>query len=118
MKSALTNWLEEHPEIAFDERLKTLRELGNEHEDLEWYLASRDVSAILREGRDLRFEFERGRIGAQEVLAEIQKKLPGLAGSADEGLRVRLFRHLAETDYARAVKLLDDLPEERRENVI
>jgi hypothetical protein len=104
--------------MPLDERLKLL---GAEDEargrDLFGQLAERDLSAILKDGRDWRHAFRHGEADAAEVLAAMAKELPELAARAPEALRNQLFIQLSEEDPERAMALLEGLPENEKAKI-
>ncbi|WP_367874272.1 hypothetical protein [Luteolibacter sp. Populi] len=104
--------------MPLDERVKLLG--GDEQaqaRDLYGQLAEKDLSAILKNGRDWRHAFRHGEADAAEVLAAMAKELPELAGRAPEALRNRLFLELVEEDPERAMTLLEGLPEAEKAQV-
>lgn len=85
-------------------------------ESLATELIEQDVSNLLKEGRDWRYEFRHGAVSGEEVLASMREGLPGAAQASDASLRKALFRSLVEENPEQARTLLAKLPaEESRE---
>ncbi|WP_265594547.1 hypothetical protein [Haloferula sp. BvORR071] len=80
-------------------------------------LVTKDLSAILKNGRDWRNAFRNGAANADEVLAAMEKEMPELAKQAPVALRDRLFMELVEEDPARAMELLDKVPEAEKAQI-
>lgn len=81
-------------------------------------LVAADVSHLLENGRDWRFEFRNGRASPDDVMAAVRRGLPNLPEAGEEAMRVALYRELAEENPKKALPLLDPLPPEMRRDVL
>ncbi len=77
-------------------------------------MAHNDVSLLLDKERDWAFAFRKGEATAEGILAMVTAGTPGLAEREPAALRMHLFRELAEESPAKAMELLNDLPEDER----
>lgn len=80
-------------------------------------LVSNDIQRLFNQGRDWRFEFRHGVASLEEVLSAVNSQLripaEGLVDS-----RIALYRTLSEEDPVKALPLLEELPEEKRRQVM
>lgn len=83
-------------------------------ESLATELIEQDVSGLLKEGRDWRYEFRHGAASAEEVVAAMRDALPGAAQAGDASLRKALYRCLVEENPDQAKALVASLPAEEK----
>lgn len=93
---------------------------GNEKKDRDSIvgeLLQGDVNAYLNKGRDWRFEFRHGNASLDEITAAMEKSL-NIPADARDAAMISLYRNLVEENPAKALPLLDTLPEEQRRGVL
>lgn len=102
--------------LDYDFRLETLKAYytGKSPEQMQRELSNSDVGNALEKDRDWRYAFASGTVSAEEVYAAISASMPNVSTSAPEAMRDSLFMQLAEEDGARAMRLLDSLPPEKK----
>ncbi|WP_035601725.1 hypothetical protein [Haloferula sp. BvORR071] len=82
--------------------------------DLETELLAEDISGVLKEGRDWRYEFRHGAASSDEVLVAMRAALPATAKAGDAPFRKALFRQLVEENPVQARALIEGLPAEEK----
>ena len=116
--TAWKDYVRNDSSMPLDQRLKLLAgENQTPAPELYEQIAGKDLSAILKNGRDWRNVFRHGDADAAEVLAAMAKELPELASRAPDALRNRLYFELVEEDPERAMALLDGLPEAEKTRI-
>jgi hypothetical protein len=93
---------------------------GNEKKDRDSIvgeLMQGDVNAYLTESRDWRFEFRHGNASLDEITAAMEKSLNIPADGRDAAM-ISLYRNLAEENPAKALPLLNALPEDKRRSLL
>lgn len=93
---------------------------GNEKKDRDSIvseLMSADVNSYLNNGRDWRFEFRHGNASLEEITAAMNQTLRIPPDGRDDAM-ISLYKNLAEENPAKALRLLDGLPEEKRRFVL
>lgn len=105
------------PFMDLDKRVQARRATkGNEtkaRQSIVDELVGGDVSNLLEQGRDWRYEFRHGTASLDDIESAIRSgvKIPP---EAEESVRVTLYRHLSEENPAKALPILDGVSEERR----
>lgn len=117
-QTVMEKWLVDSPDLPVADRVALARDWGlSSHHSLETFAAT-GVKAALSQGRDLRYEFRHGRVGAAEVFSILEKQLE-LAGPEERSAaRSQLYYELVSQDAARAHELLEPLPDFRRREVM
>lgn len=109
------------PQMDIEKRIAARRFTpGNERKTRDAIvgeLVSNDIHRLLNEGRDWRFEFRHGKASLEEIVSAVdgQLRIPA-EGLVDS--RIALYRTLSEENPAKALPLLDALPEEKRREVM
>lgn len=118
----LNNALLDVAGLEIEQRLEILKEHpgyeDHSRQELLDELVGGDVSHLLENGRDWRFEFRSGKASLDDVLAAVRRGLPQLPEAGEEAMRVSLFRELAEENPKKALPLLDALAPEKRRDVL
>ncbi|WP_265594001.1 hypothetical protein [Haloferula sp. BvORR071] len=116
--AAWKDYVRDDSTMPLDQRVKLLAgENQTPSSELYDQIATKDLGAILKNGRDWRNAIRHGEADAAEVLAAMAKELPELAARAPDALRNRLFTELVEEDPERAMSLLDGLPEAEKAQI-
>ena len=103
-------------DVDFETRIGYLSAFEKEKsvEQLKLEIGGRDVTRALNDGRDWRYAFRNGAVTADEVYQGMISQLPDLASASPEALKLQLYKELAEDNGTAALKLLDDVPAEKR----
>lgn len=104
------------PQLDFNKRVEIVQsfESGKPLEQVKNELGVFDVVNAMNAGRDWRYAFRHGTATAEQIYQEMAKSLPELAGKSPESLKLQLFKELSEFGGAKAIKLLDGVPEEKK----
>ncbi|MEK7951559.1 hypothetical protein [Luteolibacter soli] len=114
-------WIIDDRSQDYEHRLEAFQERNGEKGDRQGQLddlVRTDLNKVLTEGRDWRYEFRHGTATLDEVVAATRAAMPAIPPDGEQALTVSLYRHLAEENPAKALPLLDALPEEERRNVL
>lgn len=108
--------MENTRDVDFETRIGYLAAFEKDKavDQLKLEIGARDVTRALNEGRDWRYAFRNGAVTADEVYRGMISQLPDLASASPEALRLQLYKELAEDNGTAALKLLDDLPADKR----
>ncbi|MES2924356.1 MAG: hypothetical protein V4819_22585 [Verrucomicrobiota bacterium] len=108
--------------LDIDQRLEILRaeadSEGKSRQELVNELVAADVTRLLEDGRDWRFEFRSDTVLLGEVVAAVRAGLPALPEAGEEALRVTLYHQLAEENPKKALPLLDGFPVAKRREIL
>lgn len=122
LKGGLGNAVFRAPAMDMDKRVEARRATkGNEikpRQDIVNELVSVDVRNLLKNGRDWRYEFRNGTASLDEVVSAVRAGLPGIPPEGEDAMRVQLYQELSEENPKKALAMLDDLPEEKRRDVL
>jgi len=122
LRSALGNEVLNKPAMEVDARVEARRATkGNENKDRQSIIneiVGGDVKQLLLNGRDWRYEFRTGVSSLDDVLTAVREGLPQVPPEGESALLVSLYRQLSEENPAKALPLLDSLPEEKRREVL
>jgi hypothetical protein len=104
------------PQLDFNKRVEVVQsfEPGKPLEQVQYELGVQDVVDAMSSGRDWRYAFRNGTATADEIYQEMAKQLPELASKSPESLKLQLFKELAEAGGPDAIRLLDDIPGEKK----
>lgn len=106
--------LANNPHLPLDTRIAAIaaNEPGKDPEQIALELGSRDVTKTLNEStEDWRFKFRHGKATFEEIYEAVAGNLPELASGAADGLRLGLFKELAEDNGPAALEALAHTPE-------
>lgn len=121
MEGGMADWLVERTVDGDLEKRISLLTSGEDHpprEVIEQHMITQDVTRALNQGRDWRYAFRNGEVTATEVLEGVRAALPQQDSRSHEGVTRQVFMELAEENGAEAVKLLDGMPPEKKQQMI
>lgn len=121
VSQGLGNQVLAHNDMDLDARVAARRYTqGSEKKDRSLIvgdLMGADVNQYLNNGRDWRFEFRHGNASLEEITAAMEKSLNIPADGRDAAM-ISLYRNLAEENPAKALPLLNALPEDKRRSLL
>lgn len=122
LKGTLGDAVLRTPSMDLDKRVEARRATqGNEtkpRQDIVNELVRGDVGNLLEKGRDWRYEFRNGTASLDDVVSAVRAGLPGIPPEGEDAMRVKLYLELSEENPKKALAVLDDLPEEKRRDVL
>jgi hypothetical protein len=101
------------PAVPLETRLQY--SFGDDPQAESKRMCMQDVEAVMSHGPvDWSHLYKVGAATAEEILAAVAAGTPDIAATDPEGLRREVFQHLAEQSPVKAMELLADLPEDKR----